>query len=166
MKFLKAFKLDSSELWDLGRWFEWFCFECSSYSRLKFSKFLEALGLDSNKASMLLNLLWCCLKCGCVGVSKCLRKTSIYRSLEVSERHVIESDSDICHNLIGGALRLFLQDTWHRLIGQNVLIFKVTHVNTRLNCLCHCLHVPMCGWHFACFLCFYSNDTSQISIGF
>ena len=44
LKFLEAFDFDSSELWDLGRWFEWFCFECS-YLRLKFLKFLEALGL-------------------------------------------------------------------------------------------------------------------------
>ena len=57
LKFLEAFELDSSELWDLGRWFEWFYFECSSYSRLKFLKFLEALGFDSSRASMLLNLL-------------------------------------------------------------------------------------------------------------
>ena len=53
LKFLEAFELYSSELWDLGRWFEWFCFECSSYSC---------------RASMLLNPLWCCLKCGCLGV--------------------------------------------------------------------------------------------------
>ena len=64
---------------------------------------------------------------------------------------------DMCHSLIGGALRLFLQDTWHLLIGRNVLIFKVTHVSTRLDylcyclhtssdCLCHCLHMPMCDW--------------------
>ena len=57
LKFLEAFELDSSELWDLGRWFEWFCFECSSYSRLKFLKLLEDLGFDSSKASMLLNRL-------------------------------------------------------------------------------------------------------------
>ena len=54
---------------------------------------------------------------------------------------------DMCHSLIWGALRLFLQDTWHLLIGQNVLIFKVTHVSTRLNCLCHRLHAPSCLCH-------------------
>ena len=47
---------------------------------------------------------------------------------------------DMCHSLIGGALILFLQDTWHLLIGRNVLIFKVTHVNTQLDYLCHRLH--------------------------
>ena len=72
---------------------------------------------------------------------------------------------NMCHNLIREALRLFLQDTWHLLIGRNVLIFKVTHVSTRLDYLCHCLHTsnylrhclhaPMYDWHFACFLCFY-----------
>ena len=73
--------------------------------------------------------------------------------------------SDMWHSLIRGALRLFLQDTWHLLIGRYVLIFKVTHVSTRLDYLCHCLHTsnylrhclhaPMYDWHFACFLCFY-----------
>ena len=56
LRFLEAFKLDSSDLWDLGRWFGWFLFECSSYSKLKFLKFLEASKLGSNKASGLLNL--------------------------------------------------------------------------------------------------------------
>ena len=36
--------------------------------RLKFLKFLEASRLDSNRASILLNLLWCCLWHGCLGV--------------------------------------------------------------------------------------------------
>ena len=122
--FWRLLKLNSSELWDLGRWFGWFLFECSLYSkvcdrsssefwrlefiklhqcvilevfwrllglisvnfkisigslddfasnilciwRLKFLKFLEASGLDSNRASILLNLLWCCLWHGCLGV--------------------------------------------------------------------------------------------------
>ena len=39
-----------------------------------------------------MNLLWCCLCSGCFGVSKCLRKTSIYRSLEVGEWHVTKFD--------------------------------------------------------------------------
>ena len=53
LRFLKAFELDSSELWDLGIWFGWFLFECSLYSKLKF---LEASKLGSNRASRLLNL--------------------------------------------------------------------------------------------------------------
>ena len=68
LKFLEAFKLDSNDLWDLGRWFGWFLFECSSYSKLKFLKLLEALGLDSSRVSVLLNLLWCCLCSRCLGV--------------------------------------------------------------------------------------------------
>ena len=34
LKFLKAFEPDSSELWDLGTWFRWFFFECSSYLKV------------------------------------------------------------------------------------------------------------------------------------
>ena len=85
---------------------------------------------------------------------------------------------DMCHSLVGEVLRLFLQGTWHFLISRNVLIFKVTHVSTRLDllhhrlhmsgCLCHCLHVSMCDFFFffACILCPYFNDTWQISVGF
>ena len=29
LRFLEAFELDSSDLWDLGRWFGWFLFKCS-----------------------------------------------------------------------------------------------------------------------------------------
>ena len=73
----------------------------------------------------------------------CIRKASIYRSLGVSERYVAESDCNTCYNMIGGFLRLFLQDTWHHLIGWNILIFKVTHVSNWLDHLCHRLHAPM-----------------------
>ena len=34
LRFLEAFELDSSELWDLGRWFGWFLFEFSLYSKV------------------------------------------------------------------------------------------------------------------------------------
>ena len=34
LRFLEAFDIDSSELWDLGRWFGWFLFEYSSYSKV------------------------------------------------------------------------------------------------------------------------------------
>ena len=34
LRFLEAFELDSSELWDLGIWFGWFIFECSSYLKV------------------------------------------------------------------------------------------------------------------------------------
>ena len=121
---------------------------------------MKALRLDSCRTSILLSasesslmllmlsISWCMLKC--------LRKASIYRSLGWVSDMRQSLVGDMCHSLIGGALRLFLQDTWHLLIGRNVLIFKVTHVNTRLDYLCHCLHVsdylchylhaPMCNW--------------------
>ena len=90
------------------------------------------------------------------------------------------SIGDMCHTLIRGALRLLLQDTWHLLIGKNVLIFKVTHVSTRLDflchrlhalgCLCHRLHMPICDWfcihfmplfqqHLANFCWFLNSDS-------
>ena len=52
---------------------------------------------------------------------------------------------DMSHSVIGGDLRFFFQDMWHLLNGRNVLIFKMTHVSSRLDCLCHCLHVPGCS---------------------
>ena len=69
--------------------------------------------------------------------------------------------SDMWHSLIRGALRLFLQDTWHLLIGRYVLIFKVTHVSTRLDCLCHYLHAPMCDWFSHAFYAFISKSDSR-----
>ena len=55
LRFLEAFELDSSDLWDLGKLFRWFLFDCSLYSKLKFLKFLEASGLGSSRTSRLLN---------------------------------------------------------------------------------------------------------------
>ena len=49
---------------------------------LKFLMLLKVLRLGSCKAFSLLNL----------GPPKCLRKASIYKSLEVGEQHVTESD--------------------------------------------------------------------------
>ena len=98
LMFLEAFKLDSSDLWDLGRWFGWFLFECSLYSKLKFLKFLEASKLSSNRASGLLNLDLLQLfslspsSGSFPALLKCLKKASIYRSLGVGERHVAEFD--------------------------------------------------------------------------
>ena len=94
LRFLEAFELDSNDLWDLGRWFGWFLFECSSYSKLKFLKFLEASKLGSNRASGLLNLDLLQLFSFSLSLTflKCLRKASIYRSLGVCEQYVAESN--------------------------------------------------------------------------
>ena len=103
LRFLEAFGLDSSELWDLGRQFGWSCFECSSISGLKF---LKALRLDSCKAFVLMNpsslllallqlqpLLSLSLSLASPSpLLTCLRKASIYWSLGVGERHVAESN--------------------------------------------------------------------------
>ena len=90
LRFLETFELDSSDLWDLGRWFGWFLFECSLYSKLKF---LKALRLDSCRAFLLLNLgLFPALLQPFRISLKCLRKASIYRILRVGERHVAEFD--------------------------------------------------------------------------
>ena len=95
LRFLEAFELDSNDLWDLGRWFGWFLFECSLYSKLKFLKFLEASKLGSNRTCGLLNLDLLQLFSFSLSLAfflKCLRKASIYRSLGVGERHVTESN--------------------------------------------------------------------------
>ena len=109
---------------------------------------MKALRLDSCRTSILLSasesslmllmlsISWCMLKC--------LRKASIYRSLGWVSDMRQSLVGDMCHSLIGGALRLFLQDTWHLLIGRNVFIFKVTHVSTQLDFLCHRLHAQGC----------------------
>ena len=75
----RTFELDSRKLLDLGRWSGWFSFECSPILGLKF---LKALRLDSCRVFSLLN----------PGPFKCLRKASIYTSLEVGEQHLAESD--------------------------------------------------------------------------
>ena len=101
LRFLEAFELDSNDLWDLGRWFGWFLFECSLYLKLKFLKFLEASRLDSCKVFVLMNpsgLLLALLQLQpllslFLASLKCLRKASIYRSLGVGERHVAECNS-------------------------------------------------------------------------
>ena len=46
LNFLEAFELDFSELWDLRRWFGWFLFECSSYSKVYGRSSSEFLGLE------------------------------------------------------------------------------------------------------------------------
>ena len=94
LMFLEAFEFDSNDLWDLGRWFGWFLFECSSYSKLKFLEFLEASRLGSNRASGLLNLdLLQLFSLSPLKIFlKCLRKASIYRSLEVGKWHTAESN--------------------------------------------------------------------------
>ena len=152
LKFMEAFELDSSDLWDLERWFKWFLFECSLYSKLRFLKFLEASRLDSNRDSVLLNLLWFCLCSRYLDVFQDLSQdvlvcwNALGMLLFIGDWGWVSDTwqsliGDMSHSLIGGALTLFLQDTWHLLIGQNVLIFKVTYVSTRLDCLCRYLHV-------------------------
>ena len=138
LRFLEAFELDSNDLWDLGRWFGWFLFECSLYSKLKFLKFLEASKLGSNRASGLLNLDLLQLFSFSLSLAslKCLRKASIYRSLEVGERHVAESN------------------WWH---VTDWLVCLCHHLNV-WGYLCHRLHVLRCDW--------FLHDTWQISIGF
>ena len=93
LRFLETFELDSNDLWDLGRWFGWYLFECSLYSKLKF---LKALRVDSCRAFLLLNLglFLALLQPFRISLAflKCLRKASIYRSLGVGKRHMAESN--------------------------------------------------------------------------
>ena len=127
LKFLEAFDLDSNDLWDLGRWFGWFLFECSSYSKLKFLKLPEASGLDSSRVSVLLNLLWCCLCSKCLGV---------------------------CRNALGRLLFIGVWGGWMT-HGKVWLVIHVTawldclcHCLHAPDCLCHRLHVTMCDFFF------------------
>ena len=103
LRFLEAFELDSNNLWDLGRWFGWFLFECSLYSKLKFLKFLEASKLGSNKVSGLLDLdlLQLFSFSPSLASLKCLRKASIYRSLGWVSDTWWSLIGDTCHSLIG-----------------------------------------------------------------
>ena len=87
-------------------------------------------------------------------LEKCLRKASIYKSMWKLSDMRLNLIGDTCHDMSGGTLILFLQDTWHHLIGQNVLIFKMTRVNTRLDCLCHCQHMSTCDWLLHAFYSF------------
>ena len=91
LRFLETFELDSNDLWDLGRWFGWYLFECSLYSKLKF---LKASKLGSNRTSALLNLDLLQLFSFSLSLAslKSLRKASIYRILGVGEQHVVESN--------------------------------------------------------------------------
>ena len=47
LRFLEAFELDSSEFWDLRRWFGLFLFKCSSYLRVCSGSSLELWRLES-----------------------------------------------------------------------------------------------------------------------
>ena len=122
---------------------------------------------------------WCVPRClgVCINTSGKLLFIGIWRLVSDTCQSLI---GDMCHSLIEGVLRLFLQDTWHHLIGRNVLIFKVTHVSNWLDCLCHrlrasdviaytywcvaCVIAYMCILHF--FYIFLFHDTWQISVGF
>ena len=130
LRFMEAFELDSSDLWDLGRWFGWFLFECSLYLKLKL---LEASKLGSNRASGLLNLdLLQLFRLSPSSGSfpaflKCLKKSSIYRSLGVGERHVAEFD------------------WWH--MSQPDWSAYVIAYTRWMDYLCHRLHVRGCLYH-------------------
>ena len=167
LRFLEAFELDSSDLWDLGRQFRWFCFECSLHLRSKFLKFLEASGLNSNRVSVLLNLLWCCL------CSRWLDPFSqdvfVYwntlgRLLFIGVWGWV---SDMWQSLIG--------DTCHSLIGPlmssitcaRLLMSSLTRAGLLMSSLTRadvwlvfCMHfMRLFQWHLAKFYWFLSSDS-------
>ena len=126
-------------------------------------------------------MLWCVLRClgVCINALGRLLFIGIWRWVSDTCQSLI---GDMCHNLIEGVLRLFLQNTWHRLIGRNVLIFKVTHVSNWLDRLYYrlcasdviaytywcvaCVIAYMCilhfyvfiSWHLANFYWFLNGD--------
>ena len=140
LRFLEAFELDSSDLWDLGRWFGWFLFECSSYSKLKFLKFLEASKLGSNKASGLLNL-------------DLLQLFSLSPSLA--------SPWNVLGRLLFIGVWGWVNDTWRSLIGDTChsligpLVSSLTRARLLVSSLTRAL---MRDW--------FLHDTWQISVGF
>ena len=142
LKFLEAFELDSNKLCDLGRWFGWFLFKCSLYLKVEVVEGFEAWFLQSFCTSewfwIFFDASWSVDVLVCGNALGLLLFIRVWGWVSDTWQSLI---SDICHSLIRGALRLFLQDTWHHLIGWNVLIFKVTRVNNWLDRLCHCLQV-------------------------
>ena len=140
LRFLKAFELDSSDLWDLGRWFGWFLFECSSYSKLKFLKFLEASKLGSDKASGLLNL-------------------DLFQLFSLSPS--LASPWNVLGRLLFIGVWEWVSDTWRSLIGDTChsligpLVSSLTRAKLLVSLLTRAL---MRDW--------FLHDTWQISVGF
>ena len=155
LRFLEAFELDSSNLWDLGRWFGWFLFECSSYSKLKFLKFLEASKLSSNRASRLLNLDL--LQLFSLSLSLASPWNVLGRLLFIGVWGWV---SDTWRSLIG--------DTCHSLIGP--LMSSLTHARIACvityTCEATCVVAYTCAdawlvfaWHLANFRWLLSSDS-------
>ena len=148
------------QFWDLGRWFEWFLFECSSYSKLKFLKFLEASKLGSNRASRLLNL-------------DLLQLFSFSPSLA--------SFWNVLGRLLfigvwggwatrGGVWLVTHVTAWlvllcHRLHARGLLVSSLTHVRLLVSSL---THVRLLVSSLTCALMrdWFLQDTWQISFGF
>ena len=57
LRFLEAFELDSSELWDLRRWFGWFFFKCSSYLKVCGESSSRLWRLESVEVRLIYGLL-------------------------------------------------------------------------------------------------------------
>ena len=152
LRFLKAFELDSSDLWDLGRWFGWFLFECSLYSKLKF---LEASKLGSNRVSGLLNLdllqlvggwatrdevwwvthviAWLVCLCHRLHALDCLCHRLHVRGCLCHRLHV---GGGLCHHLhVRWCVIGFLHDTWKISTGFWVVITKSSN-STRCFAIC------------------------------
>ena len=154
--------------------------------------FLEALGLDSSRVSVLLNILWCCLWhgslggcpkispkvscCVCVCVLKCLRKAFIYRSLGVGEWHVVKFDwwhvsqSD-WRGFETFSLRHVASFDWPKCFDfqgdtcQHPIGLSASSL-TRAKLLMSSLTPTDVSLVFACILCPYFNNTWQIYVGF
>ena len=123
-----------------------------------------------------MNLLWCCLCSGCFGVSKCLRKTSIYRSLEVGEWHVTKFDWWHVSHSDWGSFKTFsprhvASFDWPKCFDfqGNTCQYPIELPASSLTCteLLMSSLTPVDVWLvFACILCSYFNDTWQKIFGF
>ena len=142
LRFLEDFKLDSSDLWDLGRWFGWFLFECSSYSKLKF---LKALRLGSNKVFGLLNLGLLQLSSNVLGR---LLFIGVWGWVSDMWQSLI---GDTCHSLIGSLMSSLTRAGLH--------ISSLTRVGLLVSSLTRADVWLVFAWHLANFCWFLSSDS-------
>ena len=152
LRFLEAFELDFSDLWDLGRWFGWFLFECSSYSKLKF---LEASKLGSNRAFGLLNL----------------DLLQLFSLSPLSAHLQLQPPRNALGRLLFIGVWRWVRDTWQSIIGDTChsligsLMSSLTHERLLVSSLTRA-RLLVSSLTRALMRDLFLHDTWQISVGF